>query len=124
MQLVSRLLLFLNKLISPREESIYLFEHHFFDLKYYLNPIASEQNFAQQLNITVEKLNLISQYYYNNSFEFLMNEKRYQYFLKEMQNPLNANLSVKSILHSCGFGNSTAFVDFINQRNKNLYAIN
>jgi hypothetical protein len=68
-----------------------------------LNPIASEQNFAQQLNITVEKLNLISQYYYNNSFEFLMNEKRYQHFLKEMQNPLNANLTIHSIFEFMWF---------------------
>ena len=122
MQLYSRLISFLNKLISPTEDLIHLFNYYFFDLKYYLNPTASEQNFAQQLNISVEKLNLISLHYYNNSFELLLNEKRYQHFLKEMQNPLNANLTVKSILHSCGFGNSSGFVTFINQRNKNLYA--
>ena len=121
MQLSSRLVLFLNKLISPTGELIHQFKYHFFDLKYFLNPIASEQNFAQQLNISVEKLNLISQYYYNYSFEFLINEKRYQHFLKEMQNPLHANLTVKSILQSCGFGSSSCFVDFINIRNKNLY---
>jgi hypothetical protein len=122
MQLVSQLILFLNKLISPKEESVHLFKYHFFDLKYYLNPIASQQNFAQQLNISVEKLNLISLYYYNYSFEFLINEKRYQHFLKEMQNPLHANLTVKSILQSCGFGSISCFVDFIDNRNKNLYA--
>jgi hypothetical protein len=124
MQLVSRLLFFLNKLIQPTVESIQLLNHHFFDLKYYLNPNASEQNFAHQLNISVEKLNLISLNYYNYSFEFLINEKRYQHFLKEMQNPLNANLTIHSILNLCGFGSSSYFVDFIDNRNENLYASN
>ena len=93
-----------------------VFDHYFFDLKYYLNKDASIQDLSNLLNISTQKLDQISIKNYACSCELLINEYRYKQFLEELESSINSNLSVESILKFSGFKDNIKFVDFIKSK--------
>lgn len=96
-----------------------VFDYHFFDQKYFLHLYASEVDFANRLNITLNKLNQISKTFYEKSFSYLIEECRYEHFMKEFENPLNADLPFESIIKLSGFENNDSFIQFVHEkRNK------
>jgi hypothetical protein len=95
----------------------YVFRRYFFDLKYYLHKDASTEDFSTLLNICPEQLDQFSQTFYNSSFETLLNEHRYIYFLNELESPVNSNLSIESIIKLCGYENNDKFVEYVNEKN-------
>jgi hypothetical protein len=97
-----------------------VFDHYFFDLKYYLHKDASIQDFALLLNVSSEKLNKIAEVNYNLSFPTLINEYRYRHFMGELENPVNANLSIDSIIKFCGYTANDKFVEFVKERHKDI----
>lgn len=121
MQLFGKILYFFKKLYPNTDNTINVFNHYFFDLKYYLKPLVSDHDFAQLMNITVEKLNSISIHCHSLSFEMLLNETRYKHILEELQNPINADLPIKSIVYTCGFEDNINFLSFMNKKNSNVF---
>lgn len=114
---------FLNRFLFRNTSNIKnLFDHHFFDQKYFLQPSASEIDFAKLLNVSTEILNHISKTYYLNSFVNLIEEYRYMHFIKEFENPLNADLPLDSIIKLSGFEDNNRFADFV--KNKSNFSIN
>ena len=95
-----------------------VFDHHFFELKYYLHKEASIEDFAILLNIGDQQLAEISNNYYNVTFQMLINENRYKHFLQELESPLNANLTIESIVKLCGYENNDRFVEYVNEKIK------
>jgi len=106
---------FFSKPHLSSNDSKSVFDHYFFDSKYYLHPNASIENFSILLNISPDQLNHISKVYYNCLFEKLLNQQRYVYFLDELNNPINANLSMESVIKLCGFQNEEKFVKYLNE---------
>jgi hypothetical protein len=98
---------------SNNADSKSVFDHYFFDSKYYLHPNASIENFSILLNISPDQLNHISRVYYNCLFETLLNEHRYNYFLDELNNPINASLSMDSVIKLCGYDNKDQFLEVV-----------
>jgi hypothetical protein len=98
-----------------------IFDHHFFEQKYFLQPSASENDFANRLNISLENLNQISKTFYFRPFSYLIEEHRYQHFMKEFENPINADLPFESIIKLSGFENNDSFIQFVHEkRNKTI----
>jgi AraC-like DNA-binding protein len=95
-----------------------VFDHYFFDLKYYLQKNASIEDFSSLLNISRDNIIKISNTFYNSSFQMLINENRYRHFINELESPINANLSIDSIIKLCGYENSDVFVDYANEKSK------
>jgi len=93
-----------------------VFEHYFFDLKYYLHKEACIKNFSSLLEISPEKLDQFSKANYSIPFELLLNEHRYIHFMNELENPVNANLPFDSIIKLCGYENYHKFVDFVKEK--------
>lgn len=121
--LVPSLLNIFKSLISPFDQKSKgmkdIFDHHFFEQKYFLQPSASEHDFADRLNISLENLNQISKTFYFRPFSYLIEEHRYQHFMKEFENPLNADLPFESIIKLSGFENNDSFIQFVHEkRNK------
>jgi methylphosphotriester-DNA--protein-cysteine methyltransferase len=90
-----------------------VFDHYFFDSKYYLRKEASTDDFSSLLEISPEKLDQFSKANYSIPFELLLNEQRYIHFMNELENSVNANLSFESIIKLCGYENNDKFVDFV-----------
>jgi len=90
-----------------------IFDHYFFDLKYYLHQDASIENFAFLLNITSNKVARITSTYYHCSFQVLLNEHRCNQVLLELNNPVNAGLSMESIVKLSGFKSSEQYSDYL-----------
>ena len=90
-----------------------VFDHYFFDLKYYLHQNTSNEEFSNLLNISSENLDKISLEYYGSSFHTLLNECRYRHFMEEIESSINSNLSIASIIKLSGFENNEKFVDFL-----------
>jgi AraC-like DNA-binding protein len=90
-----------------------VFDHYFFDLKYYLHQDASIENFAFLLNITSNKVAQIAATYYNCSFQVLLNEHRCNHVVLELNNPVNAGLSMESIVKLSGFESSEQYSDYL-----------
>ncbi len=107
---------FLKKHQLKNTSSKALFDHYFFDLKYYLHKDASIENFSHLLNVSPQKLDQISAAYYNISFQILLDEHRYQHFLMELENPINANMTFESIIKLCGFASNDKFVKYFEQK--------
>jgi len=107
-----------HRLDEATSESV--FDHYFFDLKYYLHKDASIQDFALLLNVSSEKLNKIAEVNYNLSFPTLINEYRYRHFMGELENPVNADLSIDSIIKFCGYTANDKFDEFVKERHKNI----
>ncbi len=96
-----------------------VFDHYFFDSKYYLQPTASSEDFAPVLNIEGEILDKISMSYYGLSFIELINEYRYQHFLQELKHPFNENLTIDSLIKLSGFDNNESFVKYAKEKQQN-----
>ena len=119
------LLIYLKDIISKFRSSDAqdknVFDHYFFDLKYYLNKDASVEHFAGLLNSNPEKLDRIATTYYSNAFHLLINEHRYKHFLSEFESPFNSNLSIDSIIKFSGFESYEDFVEYVKQmESKNI----
>ena len=93
-----------------------VFDHYFFDLKYYLHKEASVEHFAHLLNSNPEKINQISFENYTCSCELLISEYRYKQFLEELESPLNSSLTIESLLKISGFENDKQFIDFVQSK--------
>ena len=96
-----------------------VFDHYFFNSKYYLHPTASTEDFSSLLNISPDQLDHISKVYYNCLFETLLNEHRYNYFLDELNNPINANLSMESVIKLCGYDSKDKFLEVVKNHTNN-----
>jgi len=100
-----------------------VFDHYFFDSKYYLQPTASSEDFAPVLNIEGEILDKISMSYYGLSFIELINEYRYQHFMQELKRPFNENLTIESLIKLSGFDNNESFVKYAKEKQQNTQII-
>ena len=96
-----------------------VFDHYFFDSKYYLQPTASSEDFAPVLNIEGEILDKITMSYYGLSFIELINENRYQHFMQELKRPFNENLTIDSLIKLSGFDNNESFVKYAKEKQQN-----
>ena len=92
-----------------------VFDHYFFELKYYLNKDASVEHFAHLLNSNPENLDRIATAYYGNEFDLLINEYRYKHFMSEFESPFNTNLSIESIIKFSGFESNENFVEYVKE---------
>lgn len=95
-----------------------VFDHYFFDLKYYLKKNACIEDFSSLLNISTDNIKKISYSFYNSSFQMLINENRYRHFINELESPINANLSIDSIIKLCGYENCEKFVEYTSAKSK------
>jgi hypothetical protein len=93
-----------------------VFDHYFFDLKYYLHQDCSHEEFSILLNITPEKLDQIAHQNYGSSFQSLLNERRYRHLMYEIESPINSNLSIESIIKLSGFTLNDNFVDLLKSK--------
>ncbi len=106
-------LFFIKYLTKKEVRNKYLFEHHFFVNRYYLNHTANEMNMSYILNMTCTELNQTISHYYDQDFKALCDMYRFKHFWEEFTNPLNAGLSVQSIIASCGFNSTEDFNSLI-----------
>jgi AraC-like DNA-binding protein len=97
-----------------------VFDHYFFDSKYYLQSNASRENFSSLLNINSDHLDKISKMNYDCFFETLLNEYRYKHLLKELESPINSFLTIESILKLSGFENNSKFIAFVKSKNNSV----
>ena len=97
-----------------------LFDHHFFDLKYYVHKTSSKESFACLLNISADEVDHISITYYGVHFTTLINEYRCQLLIKELNNPINYTLSIESVVELCGFSNIESFCHFFKHKTNSL----
>ena len=93
-----------------------VFDHYFFDSKYYLHPTASIEDFSSLLNISPDELDHISKVFYNCLFKTLLNEYRYTYFLNELKNPINSNLPMDSIIKLSGYDDKNNFLEVVKNK--------
>jgi hypothetical protein len=93
-----------------------VFDHYFFDSKYYLHPTASIEDFSSLLNISPDELDHISKVFYNCLFKTLLNEYRYTYFLNELKNPINSNLPMDSIIKLSGSDDKNNFLEVVKNK--------
>lgn len=101
---------YLIRKFSSKETRIkYLFDHHFFKNQYYLHKSASVQGIAKILNINKVDVNQIALKYYGADFETLCNNYRFNQFWTEFNNPINADLTVESIMNIAGFNSNDQF---------------
>jgi hypothetical protein len=96
-----------------------VFDHYFFDSKYYLLPTASTEDFAPILNIDTHSLDKISVAYYGFTFSILINEYRYKHFMQELEHPYNENLTIESMIKLSGFENNESFVKYVKENANN-----
>ena len=94
-----------------------LFKYYFFDHKYYLHQDSTIENFANLLKISVEEVDHISTSYHGVNFTALIDQHRYQFLIKELENPINSNLSIESVIKLCGFENIQSFYHSIKSKN-------
>jgi hypothetical protein len=106
----------ISKFRSSEAQDKNVFDHYFFDLKYFLQKDASINYFSNLLNVRPEKVDEISTAYYTLPFQILVNEYRYMHFIEEIENPINANLSIESIIHLCGFDSNDNFVQYVKEK--------
>ena len=97
-----------------------LFDHHFFDLKYYVHKTSSKERFARLLNMSTEEVDHISIGYYGVYFTTLIDEFRCQLLIKELENPINYTLTFESVVELCGFNNTESFCHFFKQKTNSL----
>lgn len=105
--------------ISPDNKNV--FDHHFFDRKYYVHQTSSTENFAGLLNISTHEVDNISICYHGINFMTLVNEYRCLHFIDELENPINSKLPIESIIKLCGFENSESFYHSIKSKNLSIY---
>jgi hypothetical protein len=110
------------RLNDPTSKTV--FDHYFFDLKYYLRKDASIQDFSNLLNISVQKLDQIALENYACSCELLINENRYKHLITELESPINSSLTIESIIKLSGFENNIKFSDFVKSKESTALSIN
>ena len=120
MSLIIYLKVIISKFRSSDAHDKNVFDHYFFDLKYYLNKDASVEHFADLLNSKPEKLDRIANAYYSNAFHLLINEYRYKHFLSEFESPFSANLSIDSIIKLSGFESNENFVAYVKEKQEKI----
>jgi hypothetical protein len=120
MSLIIYLKVIISKFRSSDAHDKNVFDHYFFDLKYYLNKDASVEHFADLLNSNPEKLDRIANTYYSNAFHLLINVYRYKHFLSEFESPLSANLSIDSIIKLSGFESNENFVAYVKEKQEKI----
>lgn len=106
-----------STVVNPDKET---FDHYFFDLKYYLKPSASLEEFSNLLKISVIRVNNISQSHYFLTFDKLIYEHRYIHIMSEFNNPVNANMSLDAIVKLSGYEDGSSFADFIKKRKEKI----
>lgn len=111
-----------NRLNDPTCKTV--FDHYFFDLKYYLHKDASIKDLSNLLNISIQKLDQISIEYYACSCESLINEYRYKHLIAELESPLNSSLTIDSIMKLSGFENNIQFSDFVKSKESTALLVN
>jgi len=99
---------------NPTNKSV--FDHYFFDHNYYLQKNASKEDFAPLLNIDTQYLDKISVTYYGHPFNILINEFRYNHFVKELIHPINENLTLDSLIKLSGFDNNESFMNYVKEK--------
>lgn len=105
-----KLLFFYFKYFSKSwRASKFLFDHHFFTNRFYLNFSANEGQMSSILNVSIFELNRITNDIYGYDFNSLCDFYRLTHFWDEFTNPLNAHLPVHSIISSCGFTTNDDF---------------
>jgi hypothetical protein len=100
-----------------------VFNHYFFDLKYYINKDATNEDLSHLLNISIQKLDQISMEKYDCSFDMLLNEYRYKHLINELESPLNSGLTIDSILKLSGYTSNQKFVDYLESKEANTLPI-
>ena len=110
------------RLNDPTSKTV--FDHYFFDLKYYLRKDASIQDLSNLLNISVQKLDQIALENYACSCELLINENRYKHLITELESPINSSLTIESIIKLSGFENNIKFSDFVKSKESTALSIN
>lgn len=100
---------FIKKFGSKAIRNKVIFEHHFFVNRYYLNKQASLKSIIQILNISESEFEHLLLKHYNLNFNTLCEMYRFRHFWEEFTNPLNADLSVQSIIELCGFSSNAEF---------------
>ena len=103
-----------HRLNNTTSENV--FDHYFFDLKYYTHKEASIEDLSKLLNISIQKLDQISLAKYDCSFDMLLNETRYNHLIAELESPLNSNLTIDSILKLSGYTSNQKFIDYVESK--------
>ena len=111
-------MLFLSLLFKKKQREKALFDHHFFECKYYLHKSASEEHMVNILNISIHQLNEITLNHYKMNFNELCEKYKFEHFWSEVTNPLNGDLPVHSIIESSGFASNADFNNTINLHNE------
>jgi len=125
MQILNFFTDFINVIFPSKLGFQNIFDHYFFEQKYYLHTSASVENFAKLLNTNADKLNYISKKYNLSSFNELIQQARYEHLLKEFKNPFNASLPIDSVIKLSGFHNNESFVNYAKEvQQNNLKSIN
>jgi len=88
-----------------------VFNHCFFDLKYYLQKDASIEYFSHLLKVRVEKVGEFSKFYYTLPIKLLVNEYNQKDFIEGNDTIIKANLSVGSNIQLSGFDSRVNFVE-------------
>lgn len=117
MSLFKYLRSFVSKHSFDNAAMVKLFEYYFFDHKYYLHQDSTTENFANLLNISVEEVDHISTSYHVVNFTALIDQHRCQFLIKELENPINSNLPIESVIKLCGFENIQSFYHSITSKN-------
>jgi len=104
---------FVKKFANKTKRDKVIFDHHFFVNKYYLNKSASIKNIIHILNIGEQELEQLVLSHYALNFTNLCEMYRFKHFWEEFTNPLNADLSVQSIIELCGFSSNDEFNELL-----------
>jgi hypothetical protein len=110
-----------SRLNDPTRKSV--FDHYFFDHNYYLQKNASTEDFAPILNLDTQSLDKMAVAYYGQSFTMLINEYRYNHFVKELIHPINENVTIDSLIKLSGFDNNESFVKYAKEKQQNASTI-
>jgi len=110
-----------HHLDEPTSEIV--FDHYFFDLKYYTHKDASIEDLSRLLSISIQKLDQISNEKYACSFDMLLNENRYKQLINELESPLNSSLTIDSILKLSGYTSNQKFVDYVESKQAKMLSI-
>jgi hypothetical protein len=100
-----------------------LFDYYFFDLKYYLHRDASINEFSSLLGLSIEEIEAFTKTNYNSTFQAIIDNHRYKFFIKELWSPINSNLPIESIIKISGFESNSSFAQFLKEKDNNMYLL-
>lgn len=87
-----------------------LIEDFFLTNDNYLDPDFRQQDLADFLKITKNKLSLLINQVFNQNFNQLVNQKRIEFTIRKLQNKEWINLSLEGIAQEVGFRSRTTFI--------------